>query len=89
MAVGLGGRLAALRTDVEQAIATYPAGDTRYLTRLEEQHERLQNPDLELVVRLVTALCAEDPLDEDRRSGRTDAEGALSPPGSASGEGLS
>lgn len=43
-----------LRADVKKAIANYPPGDTRYLTRLERQHERLQNPDLELIVRLVT-----------------------------------
>ena len=61
MAMGVAGRLAMLRADVEQAIASYPAGDTRYLTRLERQHERLQNPDLELIVRLVTTLCVEDP----------------------------
>lgn len=61
MAIGVADRLVSLRADVEKAIANYPPGDTRYLTRLERQHERLQNPDLELIVRLVTTLCVEDP----------------------------
>jgi len=61
MDAGLASRLAAMRTDVERAIAEYPPGDTRYLARLQGQLERLRNPDLDLVARLVGALCDQDP----------------------------
>lgn len=61
MDVGLAARLSALLADVEQAIADYPPGDTRHLIRLQVQQERLQNPDLDLVARLVGALCDQDP----------------------------
>lgn len=61
MDAGLASRLAAMRTDVERAIAEYPPGDTRHLARLQAQLERLQNPHLDLVARLVGALCDQDP----------------------------
>lgn len=61
MNAGLAARLAAMRADVERAIADYPEGDTRHLVWLQGQLERLQNPDLDLIVRLVGALCDQDP----------------------------
>lgn len=61
MEAGLAARLAAMRADVERAIRDYPPGDTRHLARLQGQLERLRNPDLELVVRLVGVLCDQDP----------------------------
>lgn len=61
MDAGLAARLGAMRTDVERAIADYPPGDTQHLVRLQGQLQRLQNPDLDLVVRLVGVLCDQDP----------------------------
>jgi hypothetical protein len=61
MDVGLAARLKAIRADVERAIADYPPGDTRHLIRLEGQLQRLNNPDLDLVARLVGVLCDQDP----------------------------
>jgi len=58
MDAGLGSCLAAMRADVERAIADDPADDLRRLTRLQGQLARLRNPDLDLVARLVGVLCA-------------------------------
>ena len=62
MAIGLGPRLAALTVDVEASILNYPeTADRRYLHRLENQLDRLKNPDLRLVVAIARELCAEEP----------------------------
>ena len=63
MAIGLGPRLESLTADVEASILNYPeAADRRYLHRLENQLDRLRNPDLRLVVAIARELCAEEPL---------------------------
>jgi hypothetical protein len=62
MAIGLGPRLEALTADVEVSIQAYPEGaDRRYLHRLENQLDRLRNPDLRLAVAIARELCAEEP----------------------------
>jgi hypothetical protein len=62
MAIGLGPRLATLTEEVEASILAYPElADRRYLHRLENQLDRLKNPDLRLVVAIARELCAEEP----------------------------
>lgn len=61
MRIGLGARLAAVRADVDQAIAAYPVvGDQRWLAQLKRQRQRLHNPDMALVAAIVAELLAED-----------------------------
>jgi hypothetical protein len=60
--IGLGPRLKSLIDEVESSIEAYPASaDPRYLKRLEEQLDRLRNPDLRLLSALTAELCVEDP----------------------------
>jgi hypothetical protein len=62
MTLGLGTRLADLTRDVQSSIDAYPdISDRRYLNRLELQRDRLVNPDLRLVVAILSELCADDP----------------------------
>ncbi len=62
MKIGLGPRLLVLIDEVEASIQTYPeSADRRYLHRLENQLDRLRNPDLRLVAAIARDLCAEQP----------------------------
>jgi len=63
MEIGLGPRLSTLIDEVEASIEAYPeTADRRYLHRLENQLDRLKNPDLRLVVAITRELCVEQPL---------------------------
>lgn len=60
-AVGVDGRIAALRKSVEEAIDTYPDdADPRYLTRLMDQRSALEAPGLDLIANVAVEMCDND-----------------------------
>lgn len=61
-AIGVEGRIAVLASDCARALASLPAdADPRWRARLEDQHQRLLDPDLRVIVAVTTSLAEETP----------------------------